>query len=86
MIADSSNSTTWRFTKRWHWLALAVFVVSWSLMLIPMLLWPAWPAARVFTLGCLTVGVSSILALLVSGITNHFHKGLEAKPHASRRL
>ncbi len=86
MTGDSSNSTTWRFTKRWHWLALAIFVVSWPLMLFPMLLWPASTAARIFTLGCLTVGVITILALLFSGIISHFHKGLEVKHHASRRF
>lgn len=56
------------FSKQWHRVALFVFVLSWSVMLVPLLIWPESIASRMFCFACLAVGGASVLPLLVFGI------------------
>jgi hypothetical protein len=54
------------FTERWHRVAFAIFVVCWTTMLLPLLLFPNSAAARLSTLALLGIGAIAVLSLLLS--------------------
>lgn len=65
------------FRQRWHYVAMGMFVSCWSTMLLPLLLFPTWAAARSLTLLLLSIGAVSVLTLLFSSFVQ--------PPQASRR-
>ena len=71
-----SDRPTVSFTKRWHRLAIAIFVVCWATMLFPQLLIPDSAVAKILTLALLGIGASAVLLLLLESLFNRsFRRG-----------
>ena len=68
-----SDRPTVLFTKRWHRFALGIFVVCWAAMLLPQILLPDCPVARILTLALLGTGASAVLTLLMGILLEPAH-------------
>jgi hypothetical protein len=72
----TSDRPTVSFTKRWHRLAIVIFVVCWATMLFPQLLIPDSAVAKILTLALLGIGASAVLLLLLESLFNpSFRRG-----------
>ena len=65
-----SDRPTVLFTKRWHRVAIVIFVVCWATMLFPQLLIPDSAVAKVLTFALLGIGASAVLLLLLESLLN----------------
>lgn len=70
----ASDRATVSFTKRWHRLAVVIFVACWATMLFPQLLIPDSAVAKILTLALLGIGASAVLLLLLESLFNRFFR------------
>jgi hypothetical protein len=63
-----NQQNTVAFVARWHRLCLGIFVVCWTTMLVPQLLFPDHAVARLLALTLVGIGSCAVLAILINGL------------------